>query len=60
MPQSKKQELYKNVNKLMADVPLASVNEGLTFLSSHGDVKSAVKCEIHNFIESQMNSTMYY
>lgn len=60
MPQSKKRELYRNVNKLLANVPIESVSEGLNFLASHGDVKSAVKCEIDTFIQSQMSNTMQY
>lgn len=62
IPQSKKRELYRNVNALMASVPLESVSAGLSFLAAHGNVKEAVKGEIDSFIHSQMksSSTMLY
>lgn len=55
MSQAKKLELYNNVSQLMKNVPLESVAAGMTYLSSHQDVKSALQTEINSFLGSQMS-----
>lgn len=53
MPDHKKKDLATHVDEIMSNVPLETIGVALSYLSSHSDLKLAVKKEIDHFIHSQ-------